>query len=97
MTKVLDCTLDDMEFLIEKAQHFNDRYYGIPLNLDKLTQYLTGLIAADQGVVLRLKPGPSQAFTSRTLAGIGKCLLKRLGTPRAGTVYVYLLRLKIAA
>ncbi|WFG40930.1 hypothetical protein ParaMal1_00046 [Paracoccus phage ParMal1] len=57
MTKVLDCTLDDMEFLIEKAQHFNDRYYGIPLNLDKLTQYLTGLIAADQGVVLRTETG----------------------------------------
>lgn len=57
MTKVFDCTLDDMEFLIEKAQHFNDRYYGIPLNLDKLTQYLTGLIVADQGVVLRTDTG----------------------------------------
>lgn len=57
MTKVRDCTLDDIPFLIERAEHFNDRYYGIPLNIDKLVNYLTGLIVVEQGVVLRTDTG----------------------------------------
>lgn len=57
MTKVRDCTLDDIPFLMEKAQHFNSRYYGIPLNLQKLRDYLVGLIVSEVGVVLRTDTG----------------------------------------
>lgn len=57
MTEVRDCTLADLSFLLEKAHAFNSRYYGIPLNPEKLEQYLTGLIVAEQGVVLRTDTG----------------------------------------
>ena len=57
MTKVRDCTMDDLSFLIEKAHSFNSRYYDIAINPKKLEQHLTGLIVSEQGVVLRTDTG----------------------------------------
>ena len=57
MTRVRDCTMDDLSFLIEKAHSFNSRYYDIAINPEKLEQYLTGLIVSEQGVVMRTDTG----------------------------------------
>ena len=57
MTKVRDCTEDDLDFLIEKAFAFNALHFDIPLNPDKLVSYLTGLIASEHGIVLRTDTG----------------------------------------
>lgn len=52
MTKVRNATLDDLDFLIEKAVKFNNDYYYVPLNIEKTLNHLTLLIEHLQGVVL---------------------------------------------
>lgn len=54
---VRECTLDDVDFLIELATRFNDEYYGIPLNPDKLWDYMWKVVQHPDGVALRTDHG----------------------------------------
>lgn len=52
MIKVRDANLGDIEFLMEKAYAFNDRYYGIPLDPGGLYRYIEAMIESPDGVCL---------------------------------------------
>ena len=52
MTKVREACIEDIDFLMEKAYAFNDRYYGIPLNRIGLFKYLEAMIEHESGVCL---------------------------------------------
>lgn len=54
---VRNCTLDDIDWLVSKANEFNDKHYDIPLNQDKLWNYLTAVIQSSEGVALRTDHG----------------------------------------
>lgn len=47
-----DAQIEDIDFLMEKAYAFNDRYYGIPLNRSGLFKYLKAMIEHSSGVCL---------------------------------------------
>jgi len=57
VTKVHECTLDDVPFLMEKIHQFNDTYYDVPLNTQKARDHLVDVLVADQGLVLRTTSG----------------------------------------
>jgi len=54
---VRNCDYDDLEFLVDKAMEFNRAYYDVPLNPDKLVDYLVHLLDSPYGVVLRTEHG----------------------------------------
>lgn len=54
---VRECTPDDMDWLVEKAIEFNTKHYDIPLNPDKLWNYLWAVIASEDGVAIRSDHG----------------------------------------
>lgn len=57
MTKVHECTLDDVPFLMEKVHQFNADYYDVPLNTKKARDHLVDVLVSEQGLVLRTSSG----------------------------------------
>lgn len=46
-------TTDDLDWLVDKAIHFNAAHYHTPLNLDKTRRILWQLLDSDLGVCIR--------------------------------------------
>lgn len=43
----------DLDWLVEITKEFNDKYYGVPLNVEKATHTLHGIITEPYGVAFR--------------------------------------------
>lgn len=51
MAKVRACTLEDIDWMMETAKEFNDKYFYVPLDLEKSAIHLVNVVT--HGVAIR--------------------------------------------